>query len=282
MLYYIYRLCLRLQKEPAVKFPMHKLHKCINYSIARKEVSMYRNFIFDLYGTLVDIHTNEHKLSLWKKLALFYSFQGAAYTEKELRCRYRQLEAAARKAPSPYAYPEICAADIFRILYTEKGIQPSESLLTATGQFFRIESLHTLQCYPASIDTLQKLHENGCGVYLLSNAQRIFTEYELRSLGLWELFDGILISSDEGCCKPDPAFFRILFDRYGLNPADCLMIGNERTSDLAGAVAAGIDCCYLHTATSSGSAGDTPEEARFTVMDGDSYSLQKLLLTLTG
>lgn len=64
MLYYIYRLCLRLQKEPAVKFPMHKLHKCINYSIARKEVSMYRNFIFDLYGTLVDIHTNEYKPSL--------------------------------------------------------------------------------------------------------------------------------------------------------------------------------------------------------------------------
>lgn len=133
---------------------------------------MYRNFIFDLYGTLVDIHTNEYKPSLWKKMALFYSFQGAAYTGKELRCRYRQLETAARKAPSPYAYPEICAAVIFRILYAEKGIQPSESLLTATGQFFRIESLHTLQCYPASIDTLQKLHANGCGVYLLSNAQR--------------------------------------------------------------------------------------------------------------
>ena len=103
MLYYIYRLCLRLQKEPAVKFPMHKLHKCISYSIARKEVSMYRNFIFDLYGTLVDIHTNEYKPSLWKKMALFYSFQGAAYTGKELRCRYRQLKTAARKAPSPYA-----------------------------------------------------------------------------------------------------------------------------------------------------------------------------------
>ena len=124
MLYYIYRLCLRLQKEPAVKFPMHKLHKCISYSIARKEVSMYRNFIFDLYGTLVDIHTNEYKPSLWKKMALFYSFQGAAYTGKELRCRYRQLETAARKAPSPYAYPEICAADIFRILYAEKGSNP--------------------------------------------------------------------------------------------------------------------------------------------------------------
>lgn len=241
---------------------------------------MYHNFIFDLYGTLVDIHTNESKPSLWKKLALFYSFQGAAYTEKELRSRYRQLEAAAHRVPSPYTCPEICAADIFRSLYIEKGIRPTEALLTATGQFFRIESLSTLQCYPAAIDTLLQLHAKGCGVYLLSNAQRVFTEYELRSLGLWELFNGILISSDEGCCKPDPAFFQILFDRYGLDPATCLMIGNERTSDLAGAVAAGIDCCYLHTATSSGSAEEPPKEARFTVMDGDFYALQKLLLNL--
>ncbi len=33
---------------------------------------MYRNCIFDLYGTLVDIHTDEVKPELWEKLALFY------------------------------------------------------------------------------------------------------------------------------------------------------------------------------------------------------------------
>lgn len=58
------------------------------------------------------------------------------------------------------------------------------------------------------------------------------------------------------------------------------MTGNERTSDLAGAIVAGIDCCYLHTATSSGSADEPPKKALFTVMDGDSYALQKLLLSL--
>ena len=221
---------------------------------------MYHNFIFDLYGTLVDIHTNENKTSLWKRLALFYSFQGASYTGRELRNRYRQLETAASKVPSSYTCPEICAADIFQTLYVEKGIQPTEALLTATGQFFRIESLNILQCYPATIGTLQQLHAKGGGIYLLSNAQRIFTEYELRPLGLWDLFDGILISSDEGCCKPDPAFFQILFDRYGLDFTTCLMTGNERTSDLAGAIAAGIDCCYLHTATSSGSADEPPKK----------------------
>ena len=81
---------------------------------------MYHNFIFDLYGTLVDIHTNENKTSLWKRLALFYSFQGASYTGRELRTRYRQLETAASKVPSSYTCPEICAADIFRTLYVEK------------------------------------------------------------------------------------------------------------------------------------------------------------------
>lgn len=74
--------------------------------------------------------------------------------------------------------------------------------------------------------------------------------------------------------------FQILFDRYGLDFTTCLMTGNERTSDLAGAIAAGIDCCYLHTATSSGSADEPPKKARFTVMDGDSYALQKILLSL--
>ena len=58
---------------------------------------MYHNFIFDLYGTLVDIHTNENKTSLWKRLALFYSFQGASYTGRDLRNRYRQLETAASR-----------------------------------------------------------------------------------------------------------------------------------------------------------------------------------------
>lgn len=85
---------------------------------------MYHNFIFDLYGTLVDIHTNENKTSLWKRLALFYSFQGASYTGRELRNRYRQLETAASKVPSSYTCPEICAADIFRTLYVENKSNP--------------------------------------------------------------------------------------------------------------------------------------------------------------
>ena len=32
----------------------------------------YRNLIFDLYGTLVDIHTDEDAPLVWQKMALLY------------------------------------------------------------------------------------------------------------------------------------------------------------------------------------------------------------------
>ena len=83
---------------------------------------MYHNFIFDLYGTLVDIHTNENKTSLWKRLALFYSFQGASYTGRELRNRYRQLETAASKVLTPVrrSAPQI----FFELFMSKKGSNP--------------------------------------------------------------------------------------------------------------------------------------------------------------
>ena len=41
------------------------------------------DLIFDLYGTLVDIHTDENE-TVWEKTALYFGFYGAAYTGSEL------------------------------------------------------------------------------------------------------------------------------------------------------------------------------------------------------
>ena len=44
----------------------------------------YENYIFDLYGTLIDIHTEEDELKLWEALAEFYGKQGASYEAQEI------------------------------------------------------------------------------------------------------------------------------------------------------------------------------------------------------
>ena len=50
----------------------------------------YPNLIFDLYGTLVDIHTEESDL-VWEKCALFFGFYGAHMTGKELKERFYRV-----------------------------------------------------------------------------------------------------------------------------------------------------------------------------------------------
>ena len=46
--------------------------------------------------------------------------------------------------------------------------------------------------------------------------------------------------------KPYPDFYDILFDRYGLDKKESVMIGNELRSDMAGAATAGIDGFYIN------------------------------------
>ena len=52
---------------------------------------MYNNYIFDLYGTLIDINTDEWNDDLWKKIAIFYAYKGAHYTYDELNEEYDRL-----------------------------------------------------------------------------------------------------------------------------------------------------------------------------------------------
>jgi putative hydrolase of the HAD superfamily len=110
---------------------------------------------------------------------------------------------------------------------------------------FRMLSMCHLRLYPDTLRVLRTLREKGRGIWLLSNAQRCFTVQELEYMGLWDWFDGIRISSNAGLRKPDPQFMRLLLTEEGLDPADCVMIGNEMESDMAVAAACGVDGFYL-------------------------------------
>ena len=49
---------------------------------------MYNNYIFDLYGTLIDINTDEWNDDLWKKIAILYAYKGCLlYTSPSPRDR---------------------------------------------------------------------------------------------------------------------------------------------------------------------------------------------------
>ncbi|MCM1388145.1 MAG: HAD family hydrolase [Bacillus sp. (in: Bacteria)] len=223
-------------------------------------IKLYQDYIFDLYGTLVDIRTDEKQQALWDKMSLFYGYYGAAYKAGELHALYLSLVSAKEKekrsiyAEQPHyeheSYPEIPIEEVFRELYEKKGVRPTKELVLHTGQMFRVFSTHHIRLYAGAKELLQKLKEKKRGVYLLSNAQRIFTEYELRYLRIYDCFDGILISSDYGVKKPDERFFRLLTEKYQIEPEKALMIGNDLDCDIAGAKKLGMDTFYIHSAIS--------------------------------
>lgn len=225
---------------------------------------VYQNFVFDLYGTLVDIRTDEESRLVWEKMCLFYGYHGAVYTADELKHSYARLvcerERQMRSAMqadgyggevqahySHEAFPEVQLEIVFSELFKEKGVQPDAALVLHAGQFFRALSTEYIRLYQGVPKMLQALRSMGKRVYLLSNAQRMFTEYELYLLDIARYFDGILISSDYGVKKPDVRFFECLLNQYHLEPDTCIMIGNDGTSDIAGAKTVGMDTFYIRS-----------------------------------
>ncbi len=217
----------------------------------------YENYVFDLYGTLVDIHTEENDPLLWKKLALFYGYYDAAYEPEELKAAYEALVKGKETSLKTHleedphysheASPEIEITEVFSELYLRKRVQASEELAVHTGQFFRVLSTEYVRVYPGTDKMLKSLRDAGKKVYLLSNAQRIFTEYEMHVLQIARYFDGILISSDYQTKKPDKRFFDILIKKYDLDTGTSLFIGNDSKTDIAGARTVEMDTFYVNS-----------------------------------
>ena len=243
---------------------------------------MYDTCIFDLYGTLVDIRTDENKEELWEKLSLFYAFYGAFYTPEELARSYKRLTGEMTagheelRRDSHEAFPEIRIEEVFRALFEEKGIAPDEPLVRHAGQFFRILSMEFIRLYDGTEEMLSAVKESGRKIYLLSNAQRIFTEYEMNALGITKYFDGIFISSDEGCKKPDLKFFRKLIDTCGIDPERAVMVGNDGICDIEGAKRAGLGTVYVHSDISP---AEEASDADYVLPQMDMEQIRKILLS---
>ncbi|MCD8074439.1 MAG: hypothetical protein LUF27_05295 [Lachnospiraceae bacterium] len=130
----------------------------------------YENYIFDLYGTLVDIHTDESLPELWKKMSLFYGYYGARYTPDELRMTWNALTEHYRQEAAKYtgraaqgyeANPEIDLTRVIHTLYSRKGVTASRELAVHTGHFFRVLSTEYIRLYDGTVPMLERLRANG-------------------------------------------------------------------------------------------------------------------------
>ena len=244
----------------------------------------FKAVVFDLYGTLAYIHTDETKSALWRRTAAYYASCGAAYSPRELRQCWDALCADAdRRAeaadPGEDRCREIDLSGVFRALFKLRGVSPEKEMVHEAAWLFRQESTSHLRAYAGAGELLSDLRRAGRQVILFSNAQSCFTLPELELLGLRDAFDAIYISSDHGVKKPDPRFFRKMLSEQGLDGSDCLMVGNDPVCDIAGAKAVGMRTFYIRSSLSPADAPPPAEVGADRYLDSmDLKALRRRLL----
>lgn len=226
------------------------------------------SFIFDLYGTLVDICTDEENQKLWIWLAKKYDIIGCDHSASGIKREYRKLVKVKEHQlglKAQTVYPEIELRQVFReLMYMRRldGKGPAdfanieetnkienrnmEKWVEEVAIEFRQRSRMHFQLFEDTIPVLTKLREMGKQIYLLSNAQNCFTVPEMKELKLDYYFDEIYISSDCGVKKPDPGFMGRLLREQGLQPKDCVMIGNDFDTDVGSAAYYDMDAVFLN------------------------------------
>jgi putative hydrolase of the HAD superfamily len=246
----------------------------------------FANYVFDFYGTLADVHTDENKPALWLFMADFFAVHGCTAGAEELRGAFWRIDAeerAAARRRSGLEHAEIRIERVFLRLLFETPARPCgvplagrsadewrrlfardpEGVLrvlrdgdwaAAAANAFRIHSRDWLRPYPDTVPVLRELARRGKRLYLLSNAQGVFTRPEIGLAGLDAFFPSPRISSEAGMMKPEKEFLDALLRDEGLDPRDTAFVGNEMRSDMTLAVRCGVQGIFLNT-------GGMPEEA---------------------
>ena len=96
---------------------------------------------------------------------------------------------------------------------------------------------------PAAAQTVRQLKTDGLRTALATNPifPALATQQRIRWAGLEpEEFELVTTYENTGLCKPNPAYYLDVAQRLGVDPAACLMVGNDVGEDMQAAEKAGM------------------------------------------
>jgi putative hydrolase of the HAD superfamily len=131
-----------------------------------------------------------------------------------------------------------------RIAATFAGVGvPQLPMGLAADLFDRFAGPEPWGVYPEVPDALARWRDRGLRLVVVSNFDRRLHRL-LQRLGLGEALEAVVVSSEVGAAKPDPAPLLRALDLLGLPAAAVWHIGDS-DADEAAAAAAGIPCLRL-------------------------------------
>ncbi len=206
-----------------------------------------KGVLFDCYGTLIDILTDERDIETYRCLSRWLIYQGVRIMPEDLQELYagRVREAADRTGER---HPEVRVEEVFAGICAEQAVWKidAEQLGIEAARAFRAASLRRLGVIERSRRLLDIFSTQKTGV--VSNGQRVFSEREMRALGLYGRLGFVIFSSDLGYQKPDPRIYAAALGRMGLSAPEVLFIGDNPENDVDAPRRLGMQALHVEEA----------------------------------
>ncbi len=200
---------------------------------------MIRAVIFDMFETLVSLFIGRTYFSE----NIREDLQNAGVSLDEFRGAWHKTEIG--RSRGEYTLGEGLAESLRMIGYGGDATKPydeakiEEAVELVTRK--RLEALgDTFSNIPdATVNLLRDLKERGYKIGLISNC--FSDECKLiKESKLFPYFDAVRLSYEFGVCKPDPVVYTSIIEELGVEPGECLYVGDGGSKELFAARSVGM------------------------------------------
>lgn len=202
----------------------------------------YRYLLFDLDRTIWDFDTNakENIFDLLKRYRLETIDKSEFYTQYDkvnhkLWNLYEKGELSKEELRWRRFYDTFTLFQITDIDFSKRF-----------GEEYLEKMPYMTALMPHAKEVLIRLKEEGAKMAIISNGFKEVQYKKLKSCGIDHLFDTVMISEEQGVHKPSPIIFKRAIKALGAEKTESLMVGDDFTNDIEGAMIFGIDQFYYN------------------------------------
>jgi 2-haloacid dehalogenase len=202
-----------------------------------------RLYVFDAYGTLLDVHSAVAKHST--ELGADAARLSDLWRTKQLEYTWT-LSLMGRYAP-------------FWSL-TEQALDFALDKFPQVDRAVRAELLNAyraLDPYPEVVETLTLLRDRGAKTAVLSNGNREMLDASFAAADLTSLLDELISVDDVRVFKVHASVYQRALDRFEVERSEVLFVSSNRW-DVAGAAAFGLDTAWINRTAQTDEYRDLP------------------------
>ena len=199
---------------------------------------MYTTLLFDNDNTLLDFEKAEDCSfeKAYRKMGLNYS--------EEIKHRYKEINDSLWKKleSGEITSPSLIKTLRFKILFKELEIDADSELIASYYKDFLSKSGFLMDGAQMVLKTLYGRYK----MYIITNGIAEIQKSRISISGLDKYVDGIFISEEIGYSKPDKRYFDYVLSHIPeKDKSKVLVIGDRVSSDIMGAVNAGLDSVLI-------------------------------------